>query len=635
MMPALATAAVWFVEHGLGPGLAVTVVLAAGLLCVLFARSVVERHRLARLTLGATGLTVLFALLPLPRWDWQSFSRAPTPVSSSVPPALPDAPAEPRIEKSPRRERAALRHAAGSSALSGLVGTENTPPARVLDTESPAPKTDSSLWILGLLAAGSLLFTLQLLLGLWHLGRALRRTLPAPLELRSLAPLSRRTRLRISSEASRPFCVALLWPVIVLPKRLARPSAATRYVLRHEWGHIETGDARARALCALLRPLLFWHPLYWCLAHELHRTGELLADDSAATGPGGTVAEYVRCMLQLTAMPDRNADAAWAAPVFRRPTELTKRLEMIMKRENPLPRSDSRVRRSTRIAGAALLITVTVASFGVAPARAQEPAPQSQANELRELRAEITRLRAQLAILELERVTRDVSADRGTLGQLLQDPNFAKEHEKLVESIRQILGELRPPQDSNSETRRYVVKEGDSLAKLAIDFYGSAKELPRLLAANPGLDATKLRVGQVLAIPGPDSARAAKSDDEKPESPAALPTQPSKPSAEASHTPSLSELATLVERCLELRGEVEIQKLRLASEKSAIESKIAEIRLQTKQKQYASLRSMLELQLKGAELRYQQVKALHQKGYVSSRELMQAEAILQLLKSAR
>jgi nucleoid-associated protein YgaU len=47
----------------------------------------------------------------------------------------------------------------------------------------------------------------------------------------------------------------------------------------------------------------------------------------------------------------------------------------------------------------------------------------------------------------------------------------------------------------------YVVKKGDTLWKIATAVYGDGKRNKDIIAANPGLDPAKLKVGQKLVMP--------------------------------------------------------------------------------------------------------------------------------------
>lgn len=50
-------------------------------------------------------------------------------------------------------------------------------------------------------------------------------------------------------------------------------------------------------------------------------------------------------------------------------------------------------------------------------------------------------------------------------------------------------------------SRTYTVKKGDTLFSIAKANYGTGREWQKIVAANPGLDPQKLKVGQTITIP--------------------------------------------------------------------------------------------------------------------------------------
>lgn len=56
------------------------------------------------------------------------------------------------------------------------------------------------------------------------------------------------------------------------------------------------------------------------------------------------------------------------------------------------------------------------------------------------------------------------------------------------------------------EAESYAIKAGDTLSEIAARSYGSARRWHRITKANPGLDPRRLRVGQVIKLPGPFSS---------------------------------------------------------------------------------------------------------------------------------
>jgi nucleoid-associated protein YgaU len=58
-----------------------------------------------------------------------------------------------------------------------------------------------------------------------------------------------------------------------------------------------------------------------------------------------------------------------------------------------------------------------------------------------------------------------------------------------------------PAPASTPRTETYTVKEGDSLASIWRDLTGSERGWEQLQQANPGLDPSRLKIGQVLKVP--------------------------------------------------------------------------------------------------------------------------------------
>jgi nucleoid-associated protein YgaU len=72
---------------------------------------------------------------------------------------------------------------------------------------------------------------------------------------------------------------------------------------------------------------------------------------------------------------------------------------------------------------------------------------------------------------------------------------------------------------ARADARRYAVRPGDTLSEIAQRELGSARRWKELVAANPGLDPGRLRIGQELLLPGaaPEGAGGARSAGPQPE----------------------------------------------------------------------------------------------------------------------
>ena len=58
-----------------------------------------------------------------------------------------------------------------------------------------------------------------------------------------------------------------------------------------------------------------------------------------------------------------------------------------------------------------------------------------------------------------------------------------------------------PASQSGTTARTHTVQRGETLSSIAKAVYGEARQYKAILAANPGLDATKMRPGTVLQLP--------------------------------------------------------------------------------------------------------------------------------------
>lgn len=54
---------------------------------------------------------------------------------------------------------------------------------------------------------------------------------------------------------------------------------------------------------------------------------------------------------------------------------------------------------------------------------------------------------------------------------------------------------------TNGTAKAYVVREGDTLSKIAARFYGQGRDWSEIAKRNPDVDPNRLQVGQKLMIP--------------------------------------------------------------------------------------------------------------------------------------
>ncbi|MGK0201527.1 MAG: beta-lactamase regulating signal transducer with metallopeptidase domain/LysM repeat protein [Planctomycetota bacterium] len=548
-------------DDGLTLLVGTTVLLAMFALLVRYSRSLSTKNLLASTAMLAVLGYLVVAIVPMPRFGIDLRGAENPGTATQTPNGQPELPVTQLTPITGDELMFAALQQANAKQPNDTADASVTPPAMPSRAErmassllTPGPThpaasnaIDLSIWLAGALAIGAMLFALHLLVGWLHLRRLLNKSQHAPSELTGLVELPAGTRLRIVNAAVQPFCFGLLRPTIVLPQKLAQPTDETRFILLHERAHLTSGDTRARLLAALLRPLLFWHPLYWWLQRQLRFTSELLADDAAAEG---SVADYVRCMMTLSTHPDPATGGALVATIFQRRSELFRRLEMMLQRNEVISRSHSPLSRWTRAASTLVLIALCAGTFGVEDAVAQSPRKDPVSAQVRVLKAELDRLRREItALRDSEKPTPPKGWHSGRFKQngeftpgtaptvdpaipsrpLLRNVQFGRLNEQTGE-IDPVAGQLAVPStptrrgrnsvadpvrapaaisqnpiatSSAADNRRilYKVQLGDTLEKIAKKYMGSRQGVQEIIRCNPNMKPRMLRIGQQLTIP--------------------------------------------------------------------------------------------------------------------------------------
>jgi hypothetical protein len=256
-----------------------------------------------------------------------------------------------------------------------LAAPGPVPPAGSANAESfHLPSLDELVgWSLVAYAAGA-----SLLLGHWLLGHLalwtlLRRAVPAPSWLAGLlAEITEgrsAPRLFVSGQVRVPFSCGLLRPTIVLPARLCETGspAALRWVLAHEWTHLERHDARAGLLFGLGRVLYFPLPWFWELRRQVQLCQEYVADAAAAAL--GRSEDYAQFLLTWAAAP---APPAGAPGVFGHNSDLFRRVTMLLQDSRPVERRCPR-RWSFSMAAGLLALAGLVAGIHLQAGATQVP----------------------------------------------------------------------------------------------------------------------------------------------------------------------------------------------------------------------------------------------------------------------
>lgn len=201
-------------------------------------------------------------------------------------------------------------------------------------------------WFIAALSVGLLhVLTLIYFLTEWYVGARRLRQLTrsateAPAELMSIwesvaAGLGGRVRLLVSSTINTPLTFGWRHPVIILPQELVTESGtALRYCLSHEFSHIERGDILVWNGAWAFQFVLWYQPLFWTLWRELRINQDILADNRS-TRTGHDAVEYSELLMSL-ARKGRTVPIVGALTFFDHPSQLTRRIKMLIEHQSPL-----------------------------------------------------------------------------------------------------------------------------------------------------------------------------------------------------------------------------------------------------------------------------------------------------------
>jgi nucleoid-associated protein YgaU len=218
----------------------------------------------------------------------------------------------------------------------------------------------------------------------------------------------------------------------------------------------------------------------------------------------------------------------------------------------------SRFRRGAVVALVAVLFAVGAWSVAAQEAGAgdeskQKTEPNSlvrrlkQAQEAKRQR-ELVEMRQHRA--EIERRQRNAERKReidSILGDAARDPSFDTTEKRSAETDQAEPKSLferlfsfssgkpeakpEPPKPSDRPVRKHTIAEGETFSKLAIKYYNDKNKWTVIGQANPGVDPTRLKIGQVIRVPALEQHASERRDNvERLE--AAKAEQP-KPTAEA------------------------------------------------------------------------------------------------------
>ncbi|MEM9974777.1 MAG: M56 family metallopeptidase [Pseudomonadota bacterium] len=108
------------------------------------------------------------------------------------------------------------------------------------------------------------------------------------------------TDIRLSDTVAIPFAArGLFRRHVVLPSSILTNRNDLRVVLAHEFQHLRQGDVEWELAFELLRPLLFWNPVYRLWKQAFDRLRELSCDQAVIAARRITPRAYAECLLSF------------------------------------------------------------------------------------------------------------------------------------------------------------------------------------------------------------------------------------------------------------------------------------------------------------------------------------------------
>jgi uncharacterized protein (TIGR03435 family) len=348
-------------------------------------------------------------------------------------------------------------------------------------------------------AAGTTLFLLPVVIGLWQI-RSLRRSgLPWRRGQSAVETLvvdagihHRRVEVLLHESLPGPMTCGILHPVIVLPRDAENWNQADlNRAIVHELEHVRRGDSVSRCLARVAGAVYWFHPMVWIAWRRLVLEAERSCDDAVLRHSEGTA--YAEQLIGLA----KRLSVAQRAPVLAMASraDLATRVRAVL---------DSRQRRGRAgtfllaLAFAGAVVLVVILSSITLVAASQEPQP---AFEVASIKSNKTGVRDRLTKLGGATVTfRNQTLKNIVLNayeirefQLLKGPNW-------IDSDRFDI-DAKVAGDPSIDKRRLMLQTllRDRF-KLAL--HREVKDLPifQMTVAKGGLKLQPLKEGSCLAF---------------------------------------------------------------------------------------------------------------------------------------
>jgi len=189
-----------------------------------------------------------------------------------------------------------------------------------------------------------------------------------------------------SDRVPAPMSYGLVHPVVLLPKGLAGrlSEVELRALAIHELAHVKRSDSLVLSAAALVRAVLFFHPLVWLACRQMSNLSELACDD-AVLDTGSEPVSYAKMLTRLAEeLPRRAIGTELAAGLLFSKGAFLRRVEAILSERRDRIRRLSRLALiATVVAGVISLIVACALPLGgkVPDVATGKPAEKSKAEE--------------------------------------------------------------------------------------------------------------------------------------------------------------------------------------------------------------------------------------------------------------
>jgi len=179
--------------------------------------------------------------------------------------------------------------------------------------------------------------------------------------------IRRRVAVAISDVPHGPVLAGILYPMILLPRRLVEMMSVeqTRLILAHEMAHVRRRDNLLLLIQRLAEMFLFFHPVVWVCGWILRREAEAACDDAVIAAYGGSTA-YADSLTRVAEMKCGLTRRLLVNTFAAAESNFSQRVRRIL---------DERVgRMRLGLSVAAVVALVVVACFGLPTASARKAA---------------------------------------------------------------------------------------------------------------------------------------------------------------------------------------------------------------------------------------------------------------------